>query len=93
MPRSRWKGPFLDYHLYKKIRKEVSSGPKKKKTSKTIRLWSRRSVIIPQMVGRKIELYNGKTFVPLFLAEEMIGYKLGEFIFTRKGPKHKQKKK
>ena len=92
MPRSRWKGPFLDYHLYKKMRKGGSSGSAKKSSFKKIRLWSRRSVILPQMVGHKVNLYNGKTFLPLVLSEEMIGHKLGEFVFTRQGPKHKKRK-
>ena len=80
MPRSRWKGPFLDYHLYRKMRKE---GTSKKRSFKKIRLWSRRSMILPNMVGYKVNLYNGKTFLPLVLSEDMIGRKLGEFVLTR----------
>ncbi len=77
MTRSLRKGPFVDYHLLKKIRKENTV---KKNTIKT---WSRRSMIIPDMIGFTFTVHNGKKFIPVFITENMVGHKLGEFSPTR----------
>ncbi len=82
MTRSLKKGPFVDEHLMKKIR---TSKPSKKNIIKT---WSRRSVIFPEMVGYTIGVYNGQTHIPVFITEEMVGHRLGEFSPTRKFIKH-----
>lgn len=78
VPRSVKKGPFVDHHLLKKI--EVASATQSKKPIKT---WSRRSMAIPDMVGLTIAVHNGKSHVPIFITENMIGHKLGEFVLTR----------
>lgn len=78
MPRSVKKGPFIDEHLWKKIVKAVDSGDKK-----PIKTWSRRSTILPEMVGLTVAVHNGHKFVPVFVTEEMVGFKLGEFAPTR----------
>ena len=78
MPRSVKKGPFVDYHLLKKV--EVANASSSKKPIKT---WSRRSMIIPEMVGLNIAIHNGRTHVPVFISENMVGHKLGEFALTR----------
>lgn len=78
MPRSVKKGPFVDVHLLKKI--ESAQATKSKKPIKT---WSRRSMILPDMVGLTIAVHNGKTHVPVFVSENMVGHKLGEFVLTR----------
>jgi len=78
MPRSLKKGPFLDYHLLKKVEKALESGDKK-----PIKTWSRRSMIIPQMNNLTIAIHNGRQHVPVFVSEEMVGHKLGEFALTR----------
>lgn len=94
MARSVWKGPFLDYHLFKKLRKAtLHKESKTRKRQKQITLWSRRSVIIPQIIGFKVNLYNGKKFVPFIISEEMIGHKMGEFVPTRSRVTHKAKTK
>lgn len=77
MTRSLKKGPFVDYHLLKKIR---SSDPVNKRVIKT---WSRRSMIIPEMIGFTFAVHNGKNFIPVFVTENMVGHKLGEFSPTR----------
>ena len=77
MPRSLRKGPFVDDHLLKKIRKGDST------TRKPIKTWSRRSTIIPEMDGITIAVHNGKEHVPVFITEDMVGHKLGEFAQTR----------
>ncbi len=78
MPRSVKKGPFVDRHLMKKV-EEVS----KSKNKKPVKTWSRRSMIIPDMVGVTIAIHNGRLHVPVFITENMVGHKLGEFAATR----------
>ncbi len=78
MTRSLKKGPFIDINLLKKVEKVLSN---KKKT--TLRTWSRRSTILPNMIGLTISVYNGKNHIPIFITEEMVGHKLGEFSPTR----------
>ncbi len=78
MPRSLKKGPFIDASLLKKVLKVLESGDKK-----PIKTWSRRSVIIPQMIGMTIAVHNGRQHVPVFVSDEMVGHKLGEFAPTR----------
>lgn len=78
MARSIKKGPFVDLSLLKKVDKAVETGDKK-----PIKTWSRRSMILPDMVGLNFEIHNGKTFVPLFVTDNMVGHKLGEFAVTR----------
>ena len=78
MGRSLKKGPFVDVHLLEKI--EAMSGENEKKVIKT---WSRRSTVIPEMIGHTIAVHNGKKFIPVFITENMVGQKLGEFAPTR----------
>ena len=78
MARSVKKGPFVDEHLYKKVEEAQSSGSKN-----VIRTWSRRSTIIPEMVGLTIAIHNGRQHIPVFITEAMVGHKLGEFSPTR----------
>jgi small subunit ribosomal protein S19 len=78
MARSMKKGPFLDDHLLDKIDAANQSGDRK-----VIRTWSRRSTVVPEMVGHTIGVYNGKQHVPVFVQENMVGHKLGEFAPTR----------
>lgn len=78
MPRSVKKGPFVDYHLLKKVETAVASNSKK-----PIKTWSRRSMITPDMVSLTIAIHNGKIHVPIFISENMVGHKLGEFALTR----------
>lgn len=78
MPRSLKKGPFVDVSLFKKILAAQESQSKK-----VIKTWSRRSTILPEMVGLTIAVHNGKKFVPVFITENMVGHKLGEFSPTR----------
>ena len=78
MPRSVKKGPFIDEKLLKKISQMEKSGKKK-----VIRTWSRRSVITPEFVGYTLAIHNGKQFIPVFISENMVGHKLGEFSPTR----------
>ncbi len=78
MPRSLKKGPFVDEHLVKKV-----SLAREKQDRKLIKTWSRRSVILPEFVGQNIAVHNGNKFIPVFITEEMVGYKLGEFAPTR----------
>ncbi|GMV39252.1 MAG: 30S ribosomal protein S19 [Myxococcales bacterium] len=78
MPRSIKKGPFIDGHLFEKVDAAVRAGSKK-----VIKTWSRRSTVIPQMVGLTFAIHNGKKFVPVFVDENMVGHKLGEFAPTR----------
>ena len=77
MPRSLRKGPFIDLHLQKKVDKAVAENNKK-----PIKTWSRRSLITPQMVGLNIAVHNGRQHVPIFIQEDMVGHKLGEFVLT-----------
>ena len=78
MPRSLKKGPFVDDHLEKKI-----TVAKQTNDRRLIKTWSRRSVILPDFVGVNIAVHNGNKFIPVFITEEMVGYKLGEFAPTR----------
>ncbi len=78
MPRSVKKGPFVDDHLLKKVADMNDSGHKR-----VIRTWSRRSTIIPEMVGHTIAVHDGRKHVPVFVTEAMVGHKLGEFAPTR----------
>jgi len=78
VPRSVSKGPFVDGHLLDKIRAQIASGDRR-----VIRTWSRRSTIIPDMVGLTIAVHNGQKFIPVFVTENMVGHKLGEFAPTR----------
>ena len=78
MPRSLKKGPFIDQHLLQKVEKAVESGDKK-----PVKTWSRRSIIIPSMIGLPIAVHNGRQHVPVYVSDEMVGHKLGEFAPTR----------
>ncbi|MFN3603988.1 MAG: 30S ribosomal protein S19 [Leptonema sp. (in: bacteria)] len=78
MPRSLKKGPFIDNHLMKKILKAKETDDKK-----PIKTWSRRSVIFPEMIGMTFLVHNGKNFIPVYVTEQMVGHKLGEFAPTR----------
>ena len=78
MPRSVKKGPFVDDHLLKKVDTAVQSGDKK-----VIKTWSRRSTILPEMIGLTFAVHNGRKFIPVYVTENMVGHKLGEFSPTR----------
>ncbi len=78
MSRSLKKGPFVDLALAKKVEKAIATNNKK-----PIKTWSRRSMITPEMVGLNIAVHNGRQFVPVFINEQMVGHKLGEFALTR----------
>ena len=78
MSRSVWKGPFVDVHLKKKVDDMNKAGDRK-----VIKTWSRRSTIIPDMVGHTMMVHNGKKFIPVYVTENMVGHKLGEFALTR----------
>jgi small subunit ribosomal protein S19 len=78
MPRSIKKGPFIDLHLLKKIDQAIAT-----KSKRPIKTWSRRSMIIPEMVGLTVAIHNGHQHVPVFVTENMVGHKLGEFSVTR----------
>ena len=88
MPRSLKKGPFIDLHLMKKI--EVANEKNEKRPIKT---WSRRSIVSPDMVGLTIAVHNGRQHVPVFVTEDMVGHKLGEFSPTRTYRGHTADKK
>jgi small subunit ribosomal protein S19 len=87
MARSLKKGPFIDEHLQKKV--ETMNREREKKVIKS---WSRRSTIIPEMVGHTIAIHNGRKFVPVYISENMVGHKLGEFALTRTFKGHSGKK-
>ncbi len=78
MPRSLKKGPFVDKHLMEKVLKAKQTGDRK-----VIKTWSRRSTIVPEFVGLTIAVHNGRKFIPVYITENMIGHKLGEFAPTR----------
>jgi small subunit ribosomal protein S19 len=78
VPRSLKKGPFCDAHLLKKIQEAQAT-----KGKKPVKTWSRRSTILPEMVGFTIAVHNGKAHMPVFVNENMVGHKLGEFVLTR----------
>ena len=78
MPRSVRKGPFVDLHLAKKVAEATATNSKK-----PIKTWSRRSMVLPDMVGLTIAVHNGRQHVPVLISENMVGHKLGEFAVTR----------
>ena len=79
MTRSTWKGPFYEEYLLKKAEDVRKSG----KTNQVIKIWTRRSTILPEFVGLTFGVYNGKKFIPVSVSENMVGHKLGEFSPTR----------
>lgn len=87
MPRSLKKGPFVHYKLQKKIDDVNASGSKK-----VIKTWSRSSMITPDFIGLTLAVHNGKQFIPVYVTENMVGHKLGEFSPTRQFRGHPQKK-
>lgn len=88
MPRSLKKGPFIDLHLLKKVEVAIDTNSKK-----PIKTWSRRSMVSPEMVGLTIAVHNGRQHVPVFVTEDMVGHKLGEFAPTRTYKGHVADKK
>ncbi len=78
MPRSLKKGPFVDEHLMQKVRKAAQANDRR-----PIKTWSRRSLVVPEMVGLTIAVHNGRQHVPVLVNENMVGHKLGEFAITR----------
>jgi len=88
MARSLKKGPFADSYLFKKVEKVNESGKKE-----VIKTWSRRSTIYPEFIGHTFAVHNGKEFIPVYVTEEMVGHKLGEFALTRKFGGHGDDKK
>jgi small subunit ribosomal protein S19 len=88
VPRSVSKGPFIDLHLEKKVQEAAASNSRK-----PIKTWSRRSMVLPEMIGLTIAIHNGRQHVPVFVTEDMVGYKLGEFAPTRTYKGHVADKK
>ncbi|MDP1930964.1 MAG: 30S ribosomal protein S19 [Gammaproteobacteria bacterium] len=88
MPRSLKKGPFIDLHLMKKVQTAMENNDKR-----PIKTWSRRSMISPDMIGLTIAVHNGHQHVPVFVSEDMVGHKLGEFALTRTYRGHAADKK
>ena len=88
MTRAIWKGPFIDGYLLKKAEKARASG-----RHEVIKIWSRRSTILPQFVGLTFGVYNGQKHIPVLVNEDMVGHKLGEFAPTRYFPGHAADKK
>ncbi len=88
MPRSLKKGPFVDHHLVKKVDEARAANSKR-----PIKTWSRRSMILPDMVGLTIAVHNGRQHVPVLVSENMVGHKLGEFAATRTYKGHVADKK
>jgi small subunit ribosomal protein S19 len=86
MARSTKKGPFIDAHILAKVEDMNTRNEKK-----VVRTWSRRSTIIPEMVGHTLAVHNGKKFIPVYVTENMVGHKLGEFSFTRQFKGHSVK--
>jgi small subunit ribosomal protein S19 len=86
MPRSVWKGPFVDGYLLAKAEKATGG-------RQSIKTWSRRSTIMPQFVGLRFEVHNGKSFIPVSVTEDMVGMKFGEFAPTRSYHGHGADKK
>jgi len=86
MSRSLKKGPFIDLHLLEKVEIMNRAGEKK-----VIKTWSRRSTVVPEMVGHTLAVHNGKKFIPVYLTENMVGHKLGEFAPTRQFKGHTTK--
>ena len=87
MARSLKKGPFIDGHLMNKVKKANESGKKE-----VIKTWSRRSTIYPEFIGHTFAVHNGKEFIPVYVTEDMVGHKLGEFVPTRKFGGHGENK-
>ena len=87
MARSLKKGPFVDGHLISKVKKVADSSKKE-----VIKTWSRRSTIYPEFVGLTFAVHNGKEFIPVYVTEDMVGHKLGEFSLTRKFGGHGESK-
>lgn len=87
MARSIKKGPFVDLHLQKKVDNAIEKNDKK-----VIKTWSRRSTILPEAIGLTFAVHNGRKFVPVYITENMIGHKLGEFAPTRTYAGHAEKK-
>jgi small subunit ribosomal protein S19 len=87
MARSLKKGPFVDHHLFKKVQELNSS-----KEKRSIKTWSRRSMIIPEMIGLTFEVHNGRKHMPVYVTENMVGHRLGEFVLTRQFKGHPLKK-
>ena len=88
MPRSIKKGPFIDHHLLNKVLVSSQSGSKK-----PIKTWSRRSMILPEMIGLTLAIHNGRQHVPVLVSDNMVGHKLGEFAPTRTYRGHQADKK
>ena len=88
MPRSIKKGPFVDPHLVKKAEKAQQTNDKR-----VIKTWSRRSTVVPELLGLTIAVHNGRKFLPVFISENMVGHKLGEFAPTRTFHAHSGDKK
>jgi small subunit ribosomal protein S19 len=88
MPRSVKKGPFVDAHLREKIEASLAEGKRR-----AVKTWSRRSTIVPEFVGANVLVHNGKQFIPVYITENMVGYKLGEFAPTRTYRGHAADKK
>ena len=88
MPRSIKKGPFVDHHLMKKVSDAVQTNNKR-----PIKTWSRRSMILPEFIGLTIAVHNGKQHVPVYVTDQMVGHKLGEFALTRTFKGHPADKK
>jgi len=88
VPRSIRKGPFVDLHLAKKVKEAAEANSRK-----PIKTWSRRSMVLPDMLGLTIAVHNGRQHMPVFITEDMVGYKLGEFAPTRTYKGHAADKK
>jgi small subunit ribosomal protein S19 len=88
MPRSIKKGPFIDGHLLKKVEAAIAT-----KDKRPIKTWSRRSTVLPDFVGLTIAVHNGKQHIPVYVSENMVGHKLGEFSMTRTFKGHAADKK
>jgi small subunit ribosomal protein S19 len=88
MARSIKKGPFVDKHLLKKVEEMIKANQKK-----VVKTWSRRSTILPEFVGHTFAVHNGRKFIPVFVTENMVGHKLGEFAPTRTFTGHSAEKK
>ncbi|MGR3951423.1 MAG: 30S ribosomal protein S19 [Chlamydia sp.] len=87
MARSLKKGPFVDHHLYKKVQDQNI-----RKEKKLIKTWSRRSMILPEMIGHTFDVHNGKKHISVYVTENMVGHRLGEFAPTRQFKGHPVKK-
>jgi small subunit ribosomal protein S19 len=88
VPRSLKKGPFIDLHLLKKVEAAVANNERR-----PLKTWSRRSMIIPEMIGLTMAVHNGKQHIPVLVSEDMVGHKLGEFAATRTYKGHVADKK